>query len=84
MAFIARMSLSVFAIISTELFFTENISVSGRDKIVKEERTTTKSAEGYVARLTFKKAKEEGIIIAVQWQDADSSSSNAVIALSRC
>ena len=37
----------------------------------------SKSAEGYAACLTSKKAKEEGMNIAVQWQDADSSS-NAV------
>ena len=37
--------------------------------------------EGYAARLTFKKAKEEGMVVAVQWQDADSSSSNAVTEL---
>ena len=35
---------------------------------------TSKGAEGYAARLTFKKAKEEGINIAIHWQDADSSS----------
>jgi hypothetical protein len=34
---------------------------------------TFKGAEGYAARLTFKKA-EEGIKIAIHWQDADSSS----------
>ena len=47
---------------------------------MKEElyKGTSKGAEGYAARLTFKKAKEEGMNIAVQWQDADSSSSNAV------
>ena len=39
---------------------------------------TSKSAEGYAARATFKRAKEEGLQIEVHWQDADSSSSNAV------
>ena len=33
---------------------------------------------GFAARLVFKKAKEEGMQIAVHWQDADSSSANAV------
>ena len=31
--------------------------------------------------MTFKKAKEEGMQIAVHWQDADSSSANAVAEL---
>ena len=39
---------------------------------------TSKSAEGYAARATFKRTKEEGLQIEVHWQDADSSSSNAV------
>ena len=38
----------------------------------------SKSGEGYAARVTFQKAKEEGMQIAVHWQDADSSSANAV------
>ena len=47
---------------------------------MKEElyRWTSKGAEGYAPRLAFKKAKEEGMNIAIQWQDADSSSSKAV------
>ena len=39
---------------------------------------TSKWAEGFAARVTFQKAKEEGMQIAVHWQDADSSSANAV------
>ena len=38
---------------------------------------TSKSAEGYAARITFQKAKEEGMQVAVHWQDADSSSAKA-------
>ena len=38
-------------------------------------------AEGYAARDTFRKAKEEGMQVAVHWQDADSSSANAVAAV---
>ena len=47
---------------------------------VKEElyQGTSKGAEGYAARLTFKQAKDDGMNVAVQWQDADSSSSKAV------
>ena len=50
----------------------------GRDSIIKDEQGTSKGAEGYAARQTFRKANEEGMNIAIQWQDADSSSSKAV------
>ena len=40
---------------------------------------TSKGAEGYAVRLMFKRAVEEGMNIAIQWQDADSSFSKAVI-----
>ena len=58
------------------LLYRKHLCQSGRDKIVKEElyQGTSKSAEGYAACLTFKKAKEEGMNIAIQWQDPDSSS----------
>ena len=39
---------------------------------------TSKSAEGYTSSITFERAKEEGMQIAVHWQDADSSSANEV------
>ena len=79
-AFTARTPLSAFAITSVELF--KLFTTSGRDKIVKEElyQGTSRGAEGYVACLTLKKTnKEKGMNIAVQWQDAGSSSSNAAI-----
>ena len=52
------------------LFLTTRISVRGKDNIVNEElyQGTSKGAEGYAARLTF------NMNIAIQWQDADSSS----------
>ena len=31
---------------------------------------TAKGAEGYAANITFQKAKEEGMHVEVQWQDA--------------
>ena len=63
-----------------ELFFIASICQKGRDDIIKEElyQGTSKGAEGYAARLTFKKAKDKGMIIAIQWQDADFSSAKAV------
>ena len=39
---------------------------------------TSKPAEGYAARITFQRAKEEGMDVAIHWQDADSSSAKAV------
>ena len=47
---------------------------------IKEElyQGTSKGAEGYATRLTLKKAKDEGMNIAIQWQDANSSSAKAV------
>ena len=38
---------------------------------------TAKGAEGHAADIAFKQAKDEGMMIEVQWQDADSSSSKA-------
>ena len=57
-----------------------HICPKGRDKIIKDElyKGTSKSAEGYTVRVTFQIAKEEGMQIAVHWQDADSSCGNAV------
>ena len=41
-----------------------------------------KAAEGYAARLTFAEAKKQGMRVEINWQDADSSSSN--VEFSRC
>ena len=62
------------------LLYRKHLCQKGRDNVVKEElyQGTSKGAEGYAAHVTFKKAKEEGMNVAIQWQDADSSSSNAV------
>ena len=62
------------------LLYRKHLCQRGRDDVVSEDlyEGTSKGAEGYAARLTFKKAKEEGMNVAIQWQDADSSSSKAV------
>ena len=62
------------------LLFRKHLCQRGRDDLIKEElyQGTSKGAEGYAARLIFKKVKEEGMNIAIHWQDADSSSSNAM------
>lgn len=62
------------------LLYRKHLCQKGRDNLIKEElyQGTSKGAEGYAARQTFKVAKEEGVNIAIQWQYADSSSSKAV------
>ena len=67
MGFIVKMQLSAYEITTMELFFTTSICQKGRDNVVKEElyQRTSKDVEGYAARLTFKKAKDEGMNIAI-------------------
>ena len=62
------------------LLYYKHLCQRGRDTITKEKlyRGNAKGAEGYAAKCTFGEAKKEGIGIEVHWQDADSSSSNAV------
>ena len=62
------------------LLYYHHLCLKGRDKVIEEElyRGTSKSSEGFAARVTFQKAKEEGMHVAVHWQDADSSSAKAV------
>lgn len=52
----------------------------GFDKTANEElyQGTSKSAEGYSAEIAFTQAREEGLEVAIHWQDADSSSGNAI------
>ena len=38
---------------------------------------TAKAAEGHLAEMCFSKAKGEGVVVAVNWQDADSSSAKS-------
>ncbi len=62
------------------LLYQKHLCQKGRDNLINKElyQGTSKRVEGYAARLTFKKAKEEDINIAIHWQDADFSSSNAM------
>ena len=62
------------------LLYYHHLCQKGRDKIVEGDLYlgTSKSAEGYAARITFQRAKEEGMDVAIHWQDADSSSAKAV------
>ena len=62
------------------LLYYHHLCQRGRDKMMDEElyKGTSKSAEEYAARITFRRAKEEEMQVAVHWQDADSSSAKAV------
>lgn len=62
------------------LLYYEHLCQKGRDNVVEGNlyQGTSKAAEGYAARETFDRAKREGLEVAVHWQDADSSSANAV------
>ena len=61
------------------LLYRKHLCQKGKDNVVEEElyKGTSKGAEGYATRIMLKKAKE-GMNIALQWQDVDSSSSMAV------
>ena len=66
--------------LTSALLYYHHLCQKGRDEVIEEElyRGTSKSSEGFAARVTFQKAKEEGMHVAVHWQDADSSSAKAV------
>ena len=52
----------------------------GRDTVVQEElyEGTSRAAEGYSTEEAFTQAKEEGLQVAIHWQDADSSAATAI------
>ena len=62
------------------LLYYKHICQRGRDALIDEElyKGTSKSAEGYSARELLQTAKQEGLNIAIHWQDANSSSSKSV------
>ena len=69
--------------INGALLYYHHSCQKGRTDVVGEELYlgTSKSAEGYAAMLMFEKAKEDGMHVAIQWQDADSSSANSLSAV---
>ena len=62
------------------LLYYHHLCQKGSDDVVEGGLYpgTSKSAEGYAASITFQRAKEEGMEVAVHWQDADSSSAKSV------
>lgn len=53
-----------------------HVSMQGADRICDEDlwEGTAKSAEGHLSQKLWPQAKEEGMKVAINWQDADSSS----------
>ena len=62
------------------LLYYHHLCQKGSDNVVEGGLYpgTSKSAEGFAARLTFQRAKEEGMGVSIHWQDADSSSAKSV------
>ena len=64
----------------TGALFYKHICQRGRDTVIKDELYpgTSKSMEGHAARVLYQRAKDDGMELEVQWQDADSSTSNTI------
>jgi len=62
------------------LLYYMHLCQRGSDDVIKEDvyKGTSKSMEGYAVRKMMKIAKDDGMNIAVQWQDSDASSSKHV------
>ena len=62
------------------LLYYKHLCQRGRDNIVEGElyKGTSKSMEGFAAREVMHRAREEGMKLAVHWQDSDSSSAKPV------
>ena len=62
--------------ITGALLYYGHLSMRGADRICDEElwKGTAKAAEGHLSQKLWAKAKEEGLKVAINWQDADSSS----------
>ena len=62
------------------LLYYHHLCQKSRDKIVEEPlyKGTSKSTKGFTERVTFARAKAEGMQVIVHWQDADSFSAKAV------
>ena len=67
------------------LLYYHHLCQKGSDKVIQEPLYggTSKGAEGHAARITFQRAKKEGMQIAVHWQDADSSAAKVVSEMPR-
>ena len=57
------------------MLYYHHLSQKGSDDVVEGGLYpgTSKSAEGYAASITLQRAKEDGMEVAVHWQDAHSS-----------
>ncbi len=66
--------------VSGALLYYIHLCQRGKDDLCEGElyEGTSKFAEGHAASVVFGKAKEEGMVISIHWQDADSSSALSV------
>ena len=62
--------------ITSALLYYGHLSMRGADRICDEDlwEGTAKSAEGHLSQKLWAQAKEEGMKVEINWQDADSSS----------
>ena len=62
------------------MLYYKHLCQKGYDSEIRDDLYlgTSKSVEGFCARIPFNKAKEEGMDVEIHWQDADSSSSIGV------
>ena len=62
------------------LLYYKHLCQRGRDSIVQGDldKGTSKSMEGFAAQVVMNQAREEGMKIAVHWQDSDSSSAKPI------
>lgn len=62
--------------ITGALLYYGHLSMRGADRICDEDlwQGTAKSAEGHLSQQLWAQAKEEGLKVEINWQDADSSS----------
>lgn len=73
-------TISVRNYMNGALLYFMHLCQKGSDDVIQEDiyKGTSKSMEGYAALKIMKEAKEEGMNIAVQWQDSDASSAKSI------
>lgn len=65
--------------ITGAILYYGHLCMRGSNNICDAElwKGTSKAAEGHLAHVLFRKAKEEGMVVARHWQDVDSSSAKS-------
>ena len=78
MANVVLLSLLISSTFLSTLYYGHSV-MRGSNNICDSDlwEGTSKAAEGHLAEVCFTKAKEEGMVVAINWQDADSSSAKS-------